>query len=78
LIGRKHWAVRLSSLYRAVLARLRRDHPGLHELHVLPAVPAPVAIACGFDLLPKVDPTLVIYDNLMKNGGFTERLKVNI
>jgi hypothetical protein len=34
-------------------------------------------VACGFDLLPKVDPTLVIYDNLMKDGGFIERLRVN-
>lgn len=63
--------------YRRFLADLRRDHPGLRELHVFPAVPAPVAIACGFDLLPKVDPTLVVYDNVMKDGGFIQRLKVN-
>jgi hypothetical protein len=63
--------------YRDFLAGLRRDHPGLRELHVFPAVPAPVAVACGFDLLPKVDPTLVVYDNVMKDGGFIARLKVN-
>jgi hypothetical protein len=63
--------------YRGLLARLRGEHAGLRELHVFPAIPAPVAVACGFDLLPKVDPTLVIYDNLMKNGGFIERLRVN-
>jgi SMODS-associated and fused to various effectors sensor domain len=63
--------------YRGLLARLRGEHTGLRELHVFPAVPAPVAVACGFDLLPKVDPTLVIYDNLMKDGGFIERLRVN-
>ncbi len=63
--------------YRGLLARLRGEHAGLRELHVFPAVAAPVAVACGFDLLPKVDPTLVIYDNLMKNGGFIERLRVN-
>lgn len=63
--------------YRQFLADLRRNHPDLRELHVFPAVPAPVAIACGFDLLPKVDPTLVVYDNVMKDGGFIERLKVN-
>lgn len=64
-------------VYRGLLARLRAEHAGLRELHVLPAVAAPVAMACGFDLLPKVDPTLVIYDNLMKDGGFIERLRVN-
>jgi len=63
--------------YRGLLARLRGEHAGLRELHVFPAVAAPVAVACGFDLLPKVDPTLVIYDNLMKDGGFIERLRVN-
>jgi hypothetical protein len=63
--------------YRGLLATIRGEHTGLRELHVFPAVPAPVAVACGFDLLPKVDPTLVIYDNLMKNGGFIERLRVN-
>ncbi|MBA4233754.1 MAG: hypothetical protein C0465_24570 [Ralstonia sp.] len=63
--------------YRQFLAALRRDHPGLRDLHLFPAVPAPVAIACGFDLLPKVDPVLVVYDNVVKDGGFIERLKVN-
>lgn len=64
-------------MYRRFLADLRRDHPGLRDLHVFPAVPAPVAVMCGYDLLPKVDPTLVVYDNVMKGGGFIERLKVN-
>jgi hypothetical protein len=67
----------LREMYRAFLADLRRDHPGLKELRVFPAVPAPVAVACGFDLLPKVDPVLVVYDNVMRDGGFIERLKVN-
>lgn len=65
------------AVYRDLLARMRGAHPGLRELHAFPAVPAPVALACGFDLLPKVDPTLVVYDNLVKHGGFIERLRVN-
>ena len=63
--------------YRGFLAQLRGSHPGLGEVHVFPAVPAPVAIVCGFDLLPKVDPTLVVYDNVVKDGGFIERLRIN-
>lgn len=63
--------------YRELLARVRGDHPNLRELHLFPAIPAPVALACGFDLLPKVDAALVIYDNLVKSGGFIERLRVN-
>lgn len=63
--------------YRSLLARLRGEHPGLRHLHLFPAAPAPVAVACGFDLLPKVDPALIIYDNVKEEGGFIERLRVN-
>lgn len=63
--------------YRTLLARIRGEHPGLVELHLFPAAPAPVAVACGFDLLPKVDPVLVIYDNVKEEGGFMKRLTVN-
>ncbi len=66
---------RFRTLYRSFLADLRGK--GIKELHVFPAVPAPVAIVCGFDLLPKVDPSLVIYDNVKSEGGFVLRLKVN-
>jgi hypothetical protein len=63
-------------VYRELLALMRKKHPAAKELHMFPAIPAPVAIACGFDLLPKVDPTLVVYDNVQTEGGFVERLKV--
>ncbi len=64
--------------YRNLLAELGRDHPSLTQLHLFPAAPAPVCVACGFDLLPKVDPSLIIYDNNKVNGGgFAEKLKVN-
>lgn len=62
--------------YRTLLARLRQQHPAARQLHVFPAVPAPVAIACGFDLLPKVDPVLCVYDNVQAEGGFVQRLNV--
>jgi hypothetical protein len=61
--------------YRSLLSRLRAEHAGRIELHLLAAAPAPVAIACGYDLLPKVDPAIVTYDNV-KPHGFVERLKV--
>jgi hypothetical protein len=62
--------------YRSLLAELRKQHPSARQLHVFPAVPAPVAIACGFDLLPKVDPVLCVYDNVQAEGGFVQRLNV--
>jgi hypothetical protein len=63
--------------YREFLATLIRNHPAVKELQLFPAVPAPVAVACGHDLLPKVHPSLVTYDNDKASGGFIQRLRIN-
>jgi hypothetical protein len=59
--------------YRATLATIRQQHPGLRNIELFPAVPAPAAVACGYDLLPKIDPLLRVYDNDRTRGGFTLR-----
>ena len=64
-------------VYRQFLAEVTRDNPRVDDLHVFPAIPAPVAVVCGFDLLPKAHPALVVYDNDKQHGGFIQRLKVN-
>ena len=59
-------------------AAIKADHEDPTELHLFPAVPAPIAVCIGRDLLPKVDPALVIYDANKKNaGGFARTLEVN-
>jgi hypothetical protein len=63
--------------YRELLATIVRDHEGLGLVHLFPAAPAPIAIACGFDLLPKAHPAIAVYDFDKRVGGFTERIKVN-
>lgn len=63
--------------YEKFLSELVSTHPGLTELHVFPAVPAPVAIICGHVLLPKVHPVLVVYDHDKGQGGFIRRLSIN-
>lgn len=63
--------------YRELLAQIRQAHPGATHLALFPAVPAPVAVACGYDLLPKVDPHLEVYDNDRARGGFTLRTTIN-
>ena len=68
---------RFRTTYRSFLAELMRDHPGVRELHVFPAVPAPIAVTCGHDLLPKVHPSLVVYDYDKASGGFIERIRIN-
>jgi hypothetical protein len=47
------------------------------ELHLFPAVPAPIAILCGREILPKVHPELHVYDFDKQKAGFTFQLKVN-
>jgi CBASS immunity sensor of nucleotide second messenger signals len=65
-------------VYRNFLSALMKDHPDAKELHLFPAVPAPVAIACGHDLLAKVHPVLLVYDYDRKTGGFILGLQINV
>jgi hypothetical protein len=64
-------------VYQRVLGKFMREHPGLHEFHLFPAVPAPVAVLCGYELLPKSHPAALIYDNNKKKGGFTFAERIN-
>ncbi len=57
-------------VYRQALRVIESAHPALTELHLFPACPAPVAIYIGLDVLPKTDPTLLVYDNDKAKGGF--------
>lgn len=68
---------RFRRAYREFLDALMANHPGIQDLHVFPAVPAPVAVACGHDLLPKVHPALLVHDRDKAKGGFTLRMRVN-
>jgi hypothetical protein len=65
------------AVYQTCLRIIGRDHHQLQTIHLFPAVPAPVAVACGYELLPKIDPTLFVYDNDRAKGGFTLALEVN-
>ena len=58
---------------REIVAR----HEGVERLYVFPAVPAPVAVAMGWELVPKRDPALLIFDFNKKEGGFYPTLEVN-
>lgn len=66
---------RFRRVYRKVLSEIHARHAGPRELHVFPACPAPVAIRCGTDLFPKVDPELVLYDNI--GGKFRYAITIN-
>ena len=61
--------------YRCTLQRVTREHLGVQEIHLIPAVPAPAAVAIGLDRMPKAHPRLVVYD---KHGdaGFERTIVV--
>jgi 5-methylcytosine-specific restriction endonuclease McrA len=63
--------------YQASLRSILRDHGDLEKVHFFPAVPAPVAVLCGKELLPKVDPKLLVYDYDKSKGGFNLITEVN-
>jgi hypothetical protein len=60
--------------YRDLLAEIVRDRPRASTIHLFPAVPAPVAVACGHEVLPKAQPRLAIYDFTSTRDGFIFRL----
>jgi hypothetical protein len=67
---------RLHDEYIRVMSMIRDSHPGLEFLHLFPAIPAPVAVMVGRSRLPKVDPTLRVYDRDKRAGGFVPTLEV--
>lgn len=62
--------------YRALFSELAQIHGQFDEMHVFPAVPAPIAVLLGHDLLPKVHPDLLAYDNDRTAGGFRLKLRI--
>lgn len=69
--------INFKDTYQFALRAILRDHGNIESLHLFPATPAPVAVLCGLELFPKVDPSLLVYDYDKRKGGFTLTLRVN-
>ncbi|MGB8699333.1 MAG: SAVED domain-containing protein [Thermosynechococcaceae cyanobacterium] len=67
---------RFTSEYHRALAMIRHAHPNLSVIHLFPAVPAPIAIILGRSRLPKVDPSIKVYDRDKRAGGFVSTLEI--
>ncbi|HWR14033.1 MAG TPA: SAVED domain-containing protein [Terriglobales bacterium] len=63
--------------YQELLGRIRRDHPGAEAVHLFAAVPAPVAVTCGREVLRKIDPVIHVYDFEKVASRYVYALKVN-
>lgn len=62
--------------YHSFLSLVRKQHSA-DTVHLFPAIPAPVAVMCGRELLHKISPDLSVYDNEMQKGGFKLALEVS-
>ncbi len=65
------------NVFQAAMRHIVAAHHGLERLHLFPAVPAPVAVAIGRDLMPKRDPAVLVYDYDKRAGNFIPTLMVN-
>ena len=68
---------RFRGAYQELIGLIKLDNPEVSEIHLFAAVPAPVAVLVGRELLPKVHPTLHVYECNKANGHFKFALKVN-
>lgn len=64
-------------IYHRILTEIRKRHGSKCEIYLFPAVPVSVAVACGKELLPKVDPHIHVYDVDNERGGFIPTLTIN-
>jgi SMODS-associated and fused to various effectors sensor domain len=65
------------NMYRDLVSLIRDRHGGGAVIHLFPAIPAPIAVLCGRELLPKSDPSMIVYDHEKEQGGFIQILKIN-
>jgi hypothetical protein len=63
--------------YQQALAEIARENGLVASIDLFPAVPAPIAILVGRELLPKVHPKLNIYDHDKSRSGFKKTIEVN-
>jgi len=53
-----------------IAIRTIKEKENAETIHLFPAMPAPIAVLCGRELLKKIDPDVMIYDNNKSKGGF--------
>lgn len=48
--------------YQSALRAIESEHGARGELHLFPAIPAPIAVICGRELMKDISPQLHVYD----------------
>lgn len=62
--------------YQEVLGLIADQHGILPTIELFPAIPAPIAVLCGRERLPKVHPSLRVYDYDKAKGGYIYTFEV--
>lgn len=62
--------------YQGLLGMIAQRHGLQSSVELIPAIPAPIAVACGRERLPKVHPALRVYDFDHAMGGYNYRIEV--
>ena len=68
---------RFRRVYAEAIATVRLNNPDIETIHLCAEVPAPVAVTCGIELLPKVHPALAVYDLHRRTVTFQFALRTN-
>ena len=73
----KDKSVQFQGVFRKLMTEIRQRHGAKCKIRLFPAVPAPIAVMCGKELLPKVDPSLFVYDYVDNRKGFKFAFRIN-
>jgi hypothetical protein len=63
--------------FQEAIGIIGQQHGAIEAIDVFPAVPAPIAVLVGRELLPKAHPALRVWDKDKRKGGFIYQLEVN-
>ena len=63
--------------YQELLASIVGTHGRLTKVDLFPAVPAPIAILCGRELIPRIHPPIRIWDYSGTQTGFLPTITIN-
>jgi len=64
------------AVYRQLLNEIQYIHGLDCQIHLLLAVPAPIAVQCGLSLLARKDPKIIVYDYDFQKKGFFKALTI--
>lgn len=72
----KEQIIDFEKCFREVLNEIQKNYGKDKEVHLLSAMPAPIAIKCGMTLLPKKDVPLILYDFNKEYNGMRKVLSI--